>query len=160
CPVAHDATGGVVGRQLLVRGPALILNAVIENDLLSIRVDALKRVLGPSDLGDFYYIPILFGEGGKDRQSQKRALQIWGVVLGEVQGRRPGKGILVDAEASPFVGVRLDADTRTTRTLLRGLREMRDADAVPVPILNKHCPACRFRQRCQAQAEANDHLSL
>ena len=47
-----------------MRGPALILDAVIENDLLSIRVDALKRVPGPSDLGDFHYIPILFGEGG------------------------------------------------------------------------------------------------
>ena len=81
CPVAHDAKGAAVGRQLLMRGPALIRDAVIESDLLSIRVDALKRVPGPSDLGDFHYIPILFGEGGKARQSQKRALEICGLVL-------------------------------------------------------------------------------
>jgi predicted RecB family nuclease len=160
CPGAHDAEGTAVGRQLLMRGPALILNAVIENDLLSIRVDALKGVSGPSDLGDFHYIPILFGEGGKARQSQKRALEICGLVLGEIQGRRPGKGIVVDSEESAFVGVRLDADTRATRTLLRGLREMRDADATPEPILNNHCPTCRFQQRCQARATATDHLSL
>jgi predicted RecB family nuclease len=160
CPVAHDAKGAAVGRQILVRGPALILDPVIENDLLSIRVDALKRVPGPSDLGDFQYIPILFGAGGKARQAQKRALEIYGLVLGEVQGRRPGKGILVDSAESSFVGVRLDADTRATRTLLRGLREMRDADAVPEPILNNHCPACQFHQRCQARAAATDHLSL
>src|SRR5215468_5496435 len=84
CPVAHDAEGTAIGRQLLMRGPALILNAVIENDILSISVDALKRVPGPSDLGDFHYIPILFGEGGKARQSQKRALEICGLVLGEI----------------------------------------------------------------------------
>jgi predicted RecB family nuclease len=160
CPDAHDAKGAAIGRQLLVRGRAFILDAVIENDLLSIRVDALKRVPGPSDIGDFHYIPILFGEGGKARQSQKRALELCGLVLGEVQGRRPGKGILVDAEESSFVGVRLDADTRAIRTLLRGLREMRDADAVPEPILNNHCPACQFQQRCQARVVATDHLSL
>jgi hypothetical protein len=69
CPITHDAQGAAVGRQLLARGPALILDALIENDLLSIRVDALKRVPGPSDIGDFHYVPILFGEGGKVRQS-------------------------------------------------------------------------------------------
>jgi predicted RecB family nuclease len=99
-PEVHEAKGASVGRQLLVRGPALILDALIENDILSIRVDALKRVPGPSDIGDFHYIPILFGEGGKARQSQKRTLEICGLVLGEVQGRRPGKGILVDSEES------------------------------------------------------------
>jgi predicted RecB family nuclease len=160
CVVAHDAKGAPVSRELMVRGPALILDALIESDPLSIRVDALKRVPGPSDVGDFHYIPMLFGEGGKARQSQKRILEICGLVLGEVQGRRPGKGVLVDSEQSSFVGVRLDADTRATRTLLRGLREMRDADAVPEPILNNHCPACQFQQRCEARAAAIDHLSL
>src|SRR5436305_6174314 len=43
-PVVHGAGGAVLARQLLMRGPALILDAVIENDLLSIRVDGLKRV--------------------------------------------------------------------------------------------------------------------
>src|SRR5205809_2074384 len=70
-PPAHDARGTIVGRQLLMRGPALIRDATLENDLVSIRVDGLKKVPGPSDLGDFHYIPILFGEGGKARQSQK-----------------------------------------------------------------------------------------
>ena len=37
---------------------------------------------------------------------------------------------------------------------------MRDADAVPEPILNNHCPACQFQQRCRARAAAIDHLSL
>jgi predicted RecB family nuclease len=159
-PAAHDAKGTTLERQLLMRGPALILDALIENDLLSVRVDGLKRISGPSDLGEFHYIPILFGEGGKARQSQKRALEIYGLVLGDIQGRQPGRGILVDSEKSSFVGVRLNADTRATRTLLRGLREIRDADAVPEPILNNHCPACRFQQPCQTRSLATDNLSL
>ena len=72
----------------------------------------------------------------------------------------PSRESCVDSEESSFVGVRLGADTRATRTLLRGLREMRDADAVPEPFLNNHCPDCQFQQRCQARAEAIDHLSL
>ena len=107
-PAAHDAKGTTLERQLLMRGPALILDALIENDLLSVRVDGLKRISGPSDLGEFHYIPILFGEGGKARQSQKRALEICSLVLGEIQGRRgvfarvvfgdfSGGGLLLDA---------------------------------------------------------------
>jgi predicted RecB family nuclease len=160
CPSAHDAGGTMVSRQLLIRGPALVLDATLENDLLSLRVDGLKRVAGTSDLGDFHYIPILFGEGGKARQSQKRTLEICGLVVGEIQGRQPSKGILVNSEESSFDGVRLQADTRATRTLLRALREMRDASAAPEPVLNNHCPVCRFQQRCRARASVTDHLSL
>src|SRR5262249_26970734 len=64
------------------------------------------------------------------------------------------------SEKSCFIGVRLDADTRATSILLRGFREMRDADATPEPILNNHCPTCEFQQRCHARATETDHLSL
>ncbi len=159
-PVAHDANGTVVSRQFLMRGLALILDAVVENDLFSLRIDGLKRVPGPSGLGDFHYQPILFGEGGKARQTQKRTLEICGLVLGELQGKPPSKGILVNPEVSSFDGVRLGTDTRATSVLIRGLREMRDAGSPPATILNHHCPVCQFQQCCRAKALATDHLSL
>src|SRR5262249_41230623 len=145
---------------LLVRGSAVILDVVVENDLLSIRIDGLKRIDGPSDLGDFHYVPMLFGEGGKLRPLQKRILEVCGPVFGEIPGRPPGKGILVHPEQSSFDGVRLDANMRATRTLFRGLRELRDACVSPELILNSHCPICQFQQSCRTRASAADNLSL
>jgi predicted RecB family nuclease len=143
-----------------MHGPSLILGATIENDLVSIKVDGLKRVSGPSDLGDFHYVPILFGEGGKARQLQRRTLEICGLVLGEIQGRCPDKGILVDPEQSSFAGVRFEAGLRTARALLEGLLEIRDAGSPPELMLNNHCCVCEFQRRCRAQAAASDNLSL
>src|SRR4051812_18679281 len=57
---ADDLGGAVVGRPLLTRGPAFILDATIEDDLVSIRVDGLRKVSGPSGLGTFHYVPVLF----------------------------------------------------------------------------------------------------
>src|SRR5438128_2140028 len=47
----------------LKRGPLFILEARLEDQILSLSLDGLKKVLGPSNLGDFHYIPMLFGEG-------------------------------------------------------------------------------------------------
>jgi hypothetical protein len=44
-------------------GPSFVLDAILEDDLVSLRFDGLKRVDGPSKLGDFHYVPILFHEG-------------------------------------------------------------------------------------------------
>jgi predicted RecB family nuclease len=145
---------------MLMREPDLILDALVEDDLIALRIDALKWAAGPSALGDFHYIPVLFGEGGKVRPAQKRLLDICGFVLGELQGRRPGKGILVDAEKSSFDGVRLLTSIGVLGSLLDGLRQIPQADALPEPILNNHCPVCEFRQRCRDRAVAADHPRL
>src|SRR5262249_47749119 len=159
-PEAVDAQGAVVDRTQLARGPALILDAVVEDDLLSLRIDALRRTPGPSGLGDFHYVPVLFGEGGRERPAQRRLLEACSIVLGELQGRRPGKGILVDPEQSTFAGVRFPATPRGVAALIDGLRELRDADSLPEPSLNNHCPLCEFQQRCRARALETDHLTL
>jgi predicted RecB family nuclease len=159
-PDAVDALGALVDRGYLTRGPDLILDAVVEDDLVSLRIDALRRTPGPSGLGDFHYIPVLFGEGGRERPAQRRLLEVCALVLGELQGRRPGKGILVDPERSAFAGVRFPASLRGVAALVDGLREVRDADSPPEPSLNGHCPLCEFQQRCRARAVETDHPSL
>src|SRR5262249_43777511 len=75
-PEAGDAQGAVVDRTQLARGPALILDAVVEDDLLSLRIDALRKTPGPSGLGDFHYVPVLFGEGGRERLASISTVQV------------------------------------------------------------------------------------
>lgn len=44
-------------------GVSLVLDATMEDEGLALCCDALQRVPGPSKLGDFHYIPVLFHEG-------------------------------------------------------------------------------------------------
>ena len=52
----------------LKSGPAFVLDALLEDDTLSIRFDGLQQVAGPSKLGDYHYIPVVFHGGGPVRK--------------------------------------------------------------------------------------------
>ena len=65
----------------LGKGPSFVLNATLEDDLLSLSFDGLKRVDGPSKLGDFQYVPMLFHEGQKVGKKQRLLLEIYGLLL-------------------------------------------------------------------------------
>src|SRR5262249_26591110 len=54
----------------LKRGTAFLLNATLEDERVSLAFDGLKRVPGPSKLGDFHYVPVLFSEGRQIRKQQ------------------------------------------------------------------------------------------
>jgi predicted RecB family nuclease len=66
-------------------GPSYLLGATLEDDLLSLGFDGLKRVDGPSKLGDFHYIPMLFHEGRRVGKPQRLMLEIYGLLLSEIQ---------------------------------------------------------------------------
>ena len=46
------------------------------------------------------------------------------------------------------------------RRIVREIKDLRVRDAPPKLMLNSHCPACEFRQRCHAEAVRQDDLSL
>jgi hypothetical protein len=55
--------------QALRRGPAFVLDATAEDEHFSVRFDGLMRVDGPSELGAFHYVPVLF-HGGPVRKDR------------------------------------------------------------------------------------------
>src|SRR5262249_30276924 len=57
--------GAVVTAALLKQGAPFLLDAGLENDGLSLRLDALKRMDGSSKLGDHHYLPVLHVHGDK-----------------------------------------------------------------------------------------------
>ena len=67
-------------------GPSIVLDATLEDGLLSVRFDGLKQVDGPSRLGDFHYVPMLFHEGRKVGKEQRVILEVFGLLLSQVQG--------------------------------------------------------------------------
>src|SRR5262249_8287403 len=93
-------------------GPSFVLDATLEDDLLSLRFDGLKKVDGPSKLGDFHYVPMLFHEGRRVGKQQRSLLPLYGLLLSQLQGQMPSSGIIWHGKECGMTKVRLNADLR------------------------------------------------
>jgi predicted RecB family nuclease len=141
-------------------GPSFVLDAILEDDRLSLCFDGLKRVDGLSKLGDFHYVPILFHEGRKVGKKQRELLGLHGLLLSRIQGRLPERGIIWHGKDCEPANTRLAQESRQAERLLREIKETAGAESPPKLILNNHCPSCEFRLRCHDQAVQEDNLSL
>jgi predicted RecB family nuclease len=143
----------------LKRGAGFLLNATLEDEHVSLAFDGLKRVPGPSKVGDFHYVPVLFFEGRQVRKQQRALLDVYALLLSRLQGRVPGSGIIWHGQECRAARVRLNADPRKAERLLEELRLMQGTQT-PRLILNDHCTVCEFHRLCQQQATQEDNLSL
>lgn len=75
-PEAEMARNIPLTAAALRAGPAFVLDATLEDDLLSLDFDGLKRADGPSRLGDFHYVPMLFHEGREVAKEQRLLLEL------------------------------------------------------------------------------------
>jgi predicted RecB family nuclease len=155
--VARDIT---LTAATLLEGPSFVLDATLEDDLLSLSFDGLKRVDGPSKLGDFHYIPMMFYEGCRIRKQQRLLLDLYGLFLSDLQGRKPDIGIIWHGKGSRAMKVRLRPDRSKAGRILEEIRRARIQAEPPRLILNDHCHCCEFRQRCLDQANQEDNISL
>src|SRR6266545_68297 len=85
----------IVTLAVLRRGVPLLLDATVEDELLCIRFDALQRADGSSRLGNFHYMPVLFHEAERPTRKLRALLELLSLVLGSIQGRQPGWGVLL-----------------------------------------------------------------
>jgi predicted RecB family nuclease len=150
----------VLSPTVLKRGAAFILNATLEDDHMALVFDGLKRVPGPSKLGNFHYVPILFSAGRQVRKQHLSLLEVYGLLLGQVQGRKPDNGIVWHGKECRATRIRLNPDLRKAERLLEELCQMQHAEAPPRLVLNDHCAVCEFRQRCHQEAVQQDNISL
>ncbi|HKB36135.1 MAG TPA: TM0106 family RecB-like putative nuclease, partial [Gemmataceae bacterium] len=141
----------------LKSGLPFVLDALFEDDLVCLKIDGLKRVPGPSQLGPFYYVPVLFHGGEKVGREQWLLLDLYGLLLAGVQGVAPSHGIV--RHGKECRGSRVAPKPSRAEQLLRQLRRTREAEP-PKLVLNEHCQMCEFRQRCHEQAVKEDSLSL
>jgi predicted RecB family nuclease len=155
--VARDV---VLTASVLKQGAVFILNGTLEDDQVTLAFDGLQRMPGPSKLGDFHYVPVLFSEGRQVRKQQRTLVDVYGLLLSPLQGRAPSSGIIWHGKECRATRVRLNPDPRKAQRLLEELRQLQIAEAPPRLLLNDHCTVCEFRHRCQQQAVQEDNLSL
>jgi len=156
----HVASNLILTTTTLEQGPLFVLDAIIEDDFISLSFDGLKRVPGASKLGQFHYIPMLFYAGARIRKEQRLLLDLRALLLSKYQGLVPASGIIWHGRDCTATTVRLNPALRKAKHILSDLKRMRDVEGPPKLILNEHCHICEFRQRCHDQAVREDNLSL
>jgi predicted RecB family nuclease len=159
----EGATGGraAVTAALLTQGAPFLLDALLEDDSLSLRLDALKRMDGASKLGEHHYLPVLHVHGDKVGLRERILLALGGLALARVQGLRPATGLVARGPDPRLGKVHLDSKLYwQAEQALAELERLRPGGEPPRLALNGHCPVCEFRQRCRAQAEQVDDISL
>ena len=155
--VLHNVT---LTRSLLKQGATIILDAVIENSILSVHVDGLKRVPGASQVGAFHYVPILFHEGEKIHEEQKDLITLLSIALGALQGRQPDSGIIVYGQECKISTVQLSSRLRGAQRILEEIKHIHSTGVRPKLMLNAHCSVCEFQQSCYVEATSKDDISL
>jgi predicted RecB family nuclease len=145
----------------LKQGAPLLADASLEADGLSLRIDALKRVDGASNVGDHHYIPILDSYTDKLGRREKLLLAVFGLAVGHIQGLRPASGLVTRGPEARLGKVRLDPKLyREAEQVVSYLTRLHQGGEPPRLVLNEHCQVCEFRQRCHEQAMQEDNLSL
>jgi predicted RecB family nuclease len=145
----------------LKQGASLLADAIIEDDGMTIRFDALKRADGASKLGGHHYVPVLHNHGDKVGRSRRLLLAALGLAIARVQGLRPIVGLIARGPEGRLVKVCLDSKLyRQAERVLEEVKRLQADGEPPRLTLNKHCQVCEFRQRCCTQAEKEDDLSL
>lgn len=144
----------------LKRGASYFFDTVLDNDQMSLVFDGLKRVPGPSKLGDFHYLPMLFHGAERPDKEQRTLLQVLGLILSAIQGAEPRLGLLVYGHDATIRRVRLRANGVQAQRVFQELKASRASDTLPQLMLNRHCEICEFRSRCHAAATSKNDLSL
>ena len=152
--------GLVVTTEILGQGHEILLLPTLEDESFSIGYDALQKVAGGSKLGNFHYVPVLFGDPHHRHRRQRRILEIQALLLAGVQGRLPAHGLLRGAGSGRAATVRLGADLREAQRMLEELRRMQAGGPEPALVLNEQCAVCEFRRECREAAMRTDNLSL
>jgi predicted RecB family nuclease len=158
CEVSENSDRPNVTVSLLAQGQNLILDAQYETESAFIHFDGLVKVDGKSAAGGFHYIPLSYAARNQRHGGRKLVLEMLAVILEEVQGRPPEKGVIrYNGRDSQITLARgLKQGRRSLQTLI----DMQQSSSPPALLLNQHCNVCEFQDQCYAQAVAEDNLSL
>jgi predicted RecB family nuclease len=154
------ARGLVIKRDTLASGIGFVLDAELTNQHYAIHFDALRRVDGPSALGDFHYVPVIFAESRRVRKLQHLLLEVLALLLSSPQGKTPRMGVVYHGPECKTTTVRFATRLTQAEALRDELARLAASETPPKLVLNKHCSVCEFRERCYAQAVEQENLSL
>ena len=144
-------------------GAAIISQGVLLHERWGGRADILRRVDAPSALGDWSYEVIDTKLARETKGLSILQLCLYADLVAKVQRLIP-EFIYVVAPWSNFEPQRFRTNDYLAyyrfvrRSLEQAMADGADAQTYPDP--RQHCDICRWRQECDAQRRADDHLCL
>ena len=144
-------------------GADVIVQAALNSDQWSGRIDALLRVQKPSTLGEWSYEAVDTKLSRETRSGAILQLSLYSELVANMQGVMPDWMYIV----TPWTGFEPQA-YRTTdyaayyRLVKKRLELAIDAgsDVQTYPDPREHCDICQWSRQCDARRHSDDHLSL
>lgn len=151
--------GSKVTLDLLRDGAPLVHQAVLAADDRLGLPDLLRRLPGPSTLGDHHYEVIDVKTSGRSRGDQILQVVFYSLLLADVQGRLPEHGALVlkDGREERFA---IADYVAAGQEVIAELRKLREDLAAARPFLQMGCATCYHDHRCLPEMQKAQDLSL
>ncbi|MHA3771615.1 IS66 family transposase [Verrucomicrobiota bacterium sgz303538] len=105
-------------------------------------------------------IPYRFVASDKLTTNQKLTLAFDALAIAELTGASPRIGVVVHGRTAVTRKLSLPPLVKVAQKHLEESVAVLGTSKAPELILNRHCPACIFRDRCRATATEKDDLSL
>ena len=161
-PAAGDAAAGLNVAATLAAmrsGVDVIYQAALERGVWSGRVDFLRKVDTPSQLGDWSYEAYDTKLARETKAGTVLQLCVYSYLLETIQGTRPTHMYVV-TPGTNFApeSYRTDDYGAYFRLLERGIDEFLAQPERTYPELVSHCDYCAWWSECEARRRADDHL--
>jgi predicted RecB family nuclease len=145
---------------MIESGKELILNASMNSDEASCRLDALYRTGKIEVAVPLVYSPILFTPHERVTVEDRLRLAFAASILSRVQGAQPEAGRIIHGSNFKASRVALPRFVASVRNGVGQIQTLQQSVTPPPLVLNRHCSECEFRRSCRAMAVDKDDLSL
>jgi predicted RecB family nuclease len=119
--------------------------------------DLLKKEIGKSAFGNFYYEPVVFIGNNKVTKQDRIELAALGLILEKIQGKLPTNGIAFKKDGTQQ-RLKIESLYPEIESCIIEIKEFKDTE--PAISLNKNCNTCTFENDCKEKAVSEDNLSL
>ena len=144
----------------LKRNKGLILQTWVDVGELISFFHALKVYSEKIESDTSYYMPVLYCHHERITRTHKLILAFKAFVIGQLQGKLPDKGIIINGKNYSAKTISLKTYFNLVYKIINELKEqLSNSDGIPL-ILNSHCDICEFKTLCQKKAIEEDNISL
>jgi predicted RecB family nuclease len=137
---------------------AVNLVARIEN--IESNLQVVQRIPSEGTNKSYEFVPIRFVTANKLSRADKLMAGFDAFVLSKVSGVKIGLAKIIHGYKGSVFKVKANSLSRVVRNTVDKVAALLSATVPPDLILNRHCPECRFQNRCRKMAIEKDDLSL
>jgi predicted RecB family nuclease len=138
----------------------LFLDQSVQSDNLKATIHAIQVVRSDKRRGESKIVPLHFVPSNKVTRSDRLLAVFNALVLSKSRGVRIDFTTIVYGDAKSKTSVKTNGLLRDVTKAIQNVVNLLSDSSPPDLILNSHCPACEYRDRCKRIATEKNDLSL